>query len=403
MEESMTQLQRRAVRGAAAVAGLMLATALVGCGNFFVCQKASCTTGGGGGTTGPAGDVAYVGNNVSAIASINGYTLAKPTLTAATNSPYAIGITPTAMAVSRNNGFLYVASALTTATPVAGIYGFTVGSGGALSVLNGGFAMVSLSSVAAMDVSPDGNWLVVTTANDTTAASPVTITAYGLNTTSGMITSATPLPYGPPTGSIVSALKVAPSGQFISVALGTGGVYTFPFTTSTGLIGTPALTSFSSGGAYDVAIDSNNYLYIAATGNIFVYGVSTAGLPNASPVSSTGTPTAAGGPFSLALDGTSYLYASASDGASTPTYLIYGFSIKNGVLTPLSTATIAAPASTTRLAVDSTGAYLLAAGYDASAGLKMYSIASGTGVLTSLDTAPTGASTIVPTSLALSH
>ncbi|HEY5328507.1 MAG TPA: beta-propeller fold lactonase family protein [Acidobacteriaceae bacterium] len=396
----MTQVQRRAVRGTAVVAGLMLATSLVGCGNFFVCQKASCTTGGGG-STGPAGNVAYVGNNVSAITSINGYTLAKPTLTAATNSPYAIGVAPAAMAVSRNNGFLYVASALTTAAPVAGIYGFTVGSGGALSVLNGGFAMVSLSSVAAMDVSPDGNWLVVATANDTTAASPVTITAYGLNATSGLITSGTPLPYGPPTGSIVSALKVAPSGDFISVALGTGGVYTFPFTTSTGAIGvTPALTTFSSGGAYDVAIDSNNYLYIAATGNIFVYGVSTVGVPNQSPVSTTGTPTAAGGPFSIALDGTSYVYASAS---TTSSNLIYAFSTKNGVLSALSTATIAAPATTTKLAVDSTGAYLFAAGYDSSAGLKMYGITSGTGVLTSLDTAATGTTVAVPTSLTLSH
>jgi len=400
----MTQVQRRAVRGAAAVAGLVLATALVGCGNFFVCDKASCTGNGGGGSTGPAGNVAYVGNNISAIASINGYTLAKPTLTAATNSPYAIGVTPTAMAVSRNNGFLYVASALTTAAPVAGIYGFTIGSGGALSVLNGGFAMVSLSSVAAMDVSPDGNWLVVATANDTTAANPVTITAYGLNATSGLITSGTPLPYGPPTGSIVSALKVAPSGQFISVALGTGGVYTFPFTTSTGLIGTPAPTTFSSVGVYDVAIDSNNYLYMAATGEILAYAVSSAGASlTLTPVTATGTATEAGGPFSIALDGTSYLYASASDGASSPTNLIYAFSIKKGALTPLSTATISAPASTTKLAVDSTGAYLLAAGYDPSAGLKMYGITSGTGILTSLDTAATGTSTVVPTSLALSH
>src|SRR5665213_227967 len=98
----MAQVQRRAVRGAAMVAGLALATSLAGCGNFFVCQKASCTTNGGG-STGPAGNVAYVANNASASTSINGYTLAKSTLAVATNSPYAIGITPAAMVVSRNN------------------------------------------------------------------------------------------------------------------------------------------------------------------------------------------------------------------------------------------------------------------------------------------------------------
>ena len=392
----MTQVQRRAVRGVVAVAGMALATVLVGCGNFFVCDKASCTT--SGGTTGAAGDVAYVGNNVTASTSINGYTLAKSTLAAATSSPYAIGITPTAMVMSHANGFLYVSSALTTAAPVAGVYGFTVGTGGALSVLNGGFAMTSLTSVAAMDVSSDGNWLVVATSND--GANPVTVTAYGLNATSGLITGGTPLIYAVPTGSIVSSLKVAPSGQFISVALGQGGVETFPFNTTTGAIGAGVPTTFSSGGAYDVAIDSNNYLYIAATGEIFVYAVSTAGVPNASPVTTVGTPTAAGGPFSIALDGTSYLYASASNTSSN---LIYGFSNKSGVLTALSTATIAAPASTTKLAVDSTGAYLLAAGYDSGAGLKMYSITSGTGVLTSLDTVGTGTTIAVPTALALSH
>jgi 6-phosphogluconolactonase len=399
----MTQVQRRAIRGAAAVAGLVLATALVGCGNFFVCDKASCTSSGSGGSTGPAGNVAYVGNNVSAITNINGYTLAKPTLTATTSSPYPINLTPTAMVMSHNNGFLYVSSALTTASPVAGIYGFTVGTGGALAVLKVGNALASQTSVAAMDVSPDGNWLVVSTAND--PSNPVTITAYGLDATTGLITSGAPLPYTPPTGSIVSALKVAPSGQFISVALGTGGVYTFPFTTSTGLIGNNVVAStFNSVGVYDVAIDSNNYLYMAATGEILAYGVSSAGgALTLTAVASTGTATEAGGPFSIALDGTSYLYASASDGASTPTYLIYGFSIKNGVLTPLSTKTISAPTSTTKLAVDSTGAYLLAAGYDSSAGLKMYGITSGTGILTSLDTAATGTSTVVPTSLALSH
>jgi 6-phosphogluconolactonase (cycloisomerase 2 family) len=123
-------------------------------------------------------------------------------------------------------------------------------------------------------------------------------------------------------------------------------------------------------------------------------------VPNASPVTAAGTPTASGGPFSVALDGTSYLYASASNSSST---LIYAFSIKSGVLTALSTATIAAPATTTKLAVDSTGAYLFAAGYDASAGLKMYTITSGTGVLTSLDTAATGTSVAIPSALALSH
>jgi 6-phosphogluconolactonase len=397
----MTQVQRRAVRGMAAVTLMVLTTALTGCGAFFVCQKASCTD--NGGTTGAAGNIGYVSNNVSSVTEINGYTLAKSTLAAATGSPYSLGLTPTAMVMSHDNAYLYVASTVTAATGQSQIFGFSVGTGGALTLLNGITPLASQSTVAAMDVSPDNNWLVVTTANGlSSGANATTITAYPRVTATGLLTAATPLTYGPATSSIISSLKVAPSGQFISVALGLGGVATFPFNTSTGLISNGTITTFSPStvGAYDVAIDANNLLYMAVTGGIFVFPVSTAGVVNATPVTSGGIATASGGPFSLALDGTSYVYASASN---TSTNLIYGFSNKAGVLTALSPATIAAPSSTTKLAVDSTGAYLLAAGYDSSAGLQMFSITSGSGSLTSLGSVPTGTSLLVPTALALSH
>ncbi len=400
----MTQVQRRAVRGAAMVAGMVLATALTGCQNFFVCDKASCTTSGGG-STGAAGNIAYVANNVSSITEINGYTLAKPSLTAATGSPYSLGLTPTAMVMSHNNAFLYVASAGTTTQPTSQIFGFRVGTGGSLALINGITALASQSSVAAMDVSPDGNWLVVTTANGSASLTATTITAYPINTTTGFLNAATPLSYGVSGNAIISSLKVAPSGEFISVALGLGGVATFPFNTSTGLISNGVITTYTptTVGASDLAIDSNNLLYVAVTGGIYAYTVtvSSSSAVTLNAVTTTPIATASGGPFSIALDGTSYVYASASN--NPPSSLIYAFSNKAGVLTPLSTATIAAPASTSKLAVDSTGAYLLAAGYDSSAGLKLYSITSGTGLLTSLDTAATGTSLVVPTALALSH
>lgn len=397
----MTEVQRRAVRGTAMVAGMVLATALTGCQNFFVCNKASCTSNPSTPSE-PAGDVVYVANNVLATTNISGYTLGTK-LTATTSSPYGVTLIPSAMVVSRNNNFLYVASAVTTAAPVAGIYGFTIGTGGVLTRLNSGNALASLTSVAAMDVSPDGNWLIAATANDGLNAN--TITAYPLNTTTGL-TTGTPIVLSNltlPANSAVSALKVAPSGQFISLAVGLGGVEVCQFLTATGQIGTGSYLPFTNGGAYDVAIDSNNYLYIAVTGKIFVYGVSSTGAPNANPVTAAGIVTEAGGPFSIALDGTSYLYAGASDGATTPTYSIYAFSIKSGVLTALSPQTITAPASTTKIGVDSTGAYLLAAGYDSTAGLKLYSITSATGALTALDTAATGPTLAIPTALALSH
>jgi 6-phosphogluconolactonase len=386
----------REVVGSAAAVGLA-ALALSGC-NFFVPQTNSTGTGGTGTST---VNYAYVSNSTSGSTFINGYNLASGTLTATTNSPYSLNITPTAMAVSRNNGFLYVASAITTASPLAGIFAFSIGTGGAPAVLNGGTAVTSLTSVAAMDVSADGNWLLVASGIDN--VNQVTLTAYPLNASTGLFGAATALIYAPNPGSIVSAMKIAPSGDFITVALGTGGFITFPFNTSTGVIsaGTPISFTSSTVGAYDVAIDSSNFVYVAATGNVYVFTVSAAGVPTTTAVSTAAT--ASGGPFSVALDG-SYLYAGALDGTSKSN-LIYAFSIKSGVLTALpTTPTIASPATTTKLGVDSTGAYLLAQGYDTSAGLQLYSISSTTGVLASLDTAPTAAtSTVVPTALALTH
>jgi 6-phosphogluconolactonase (cycloisomerase 2 family) len=389
---------REVVRGTATVGLAALALLLAGC-NFFVPQtNTTTTTGGGTGTTGS--DFAYVSNSTSGSTFINGYGLSGGTLAAATSSPYSLNITPTAMAVSRNDGFLYVASALTINSPVSGIYAFSIGTGGALAVLNGGSAITSLNSVAAMDVSADGNWLLVASGIDN--INPVTLTAYPLNTSTGLFEAATPLSYAPNALSTVSAMKIAPSGDFITVALGTGGFITFPFNTSTGVIsaGTPIGFTSAAVGAYDVAIDGNNFLYVAATGNVYVFTVSTLGVPTQTPVSTIAT--AAGGPFSVAVDG-SYLYAGANNGTSN---LIYAFSTKSGVLTPLSTATIASPSTTTRLGVDSTGAYLVAQGYDSSAGLQLYSISTTTGVLTSVGTAGTADTSTtapIPSALALTH
>lgn len=390
----MKQSLRVGVRGALSAVCIAMLMALTGCSNFFLCENKPACPASGDSTTGS--NLAYVANGTSGSTYITGYTLSKSTLATATSSPYSLGITPTAMAVSRNNKFLYVSSTVSSSTGVAGIYALSIGTGGALSFVSS-TAQVSLASVAAMDVSADGNWLIVASGID--GLNPVTVTAYALNTTSGAVTAETPVIYSVSAIAAVSALRVAPSGNYFAVALGTGGIAVFPFNTSTGAISAPSTISFSSTavGAFDVAIDSANYLYIAATSNVYSFAVSSAGIPGGSAVSTT--PTASGGPFALALDGTSYLYASALSGSSN---LIYEFSTKAGVLTALSSTSIAAPTTTTKLAVDSTGAYLVAAGYDTSAGLRLYSISSA-GILASLDTAATGTTTGVSTAVALGH
>lgn len=388
------QGQVKAVRGVLSVACLGVVVLLSGCNNFFVCQKASCTD--SGSTT--SSNLVYVANGTSGQTYVAGYDVTKGTLTAATSSPFSLGITPTTMAVTQNNKYLYAAStSVSNGTSYsAGIYGWSLGTGGALSYINSGNALAGQTSVASMDVSADGQWLVVANGVD---GSQLTITPYLISTSTGQLTAYTALAYAAPTGSSVYSLKVAPSGQYIALALATGGVMVFPFNTSTGAIGAGTSITFSSGsvGAYDVAIDSNNYLFIASTGAVVSYAVSSAGVPASTQVGSYTT--ASGGPFSVVVDGTSYVYAGAQNGTSN---LIYGFSNSKGVLTALSTATIAAPATTTKLALDSTKAYLFAAGYDTSVGLRMYSIGSS-GVLSSLATAGTGTTTGIATSIAATH
>src|SRR5436309_622636 len=106
---SMRQLKRRAGAGLLAITGAGMLLSLAGCGNFFVCEnKPACPASGTG--TGGTTTVSYVygSNSASGPGYIDGYTLAKGTLTATTSGPYAVPYTPQTMAVSTNNGFLYV-------------------------------------------------------------------------------------------------------------------------------------------------------------------------------------------------------------------------------------------------------------------------------------------------------
>src|SRR6202034_4495360 len=106
------------------------------------------------------------------------------------------------------------------------------------------FAAMPLgTSVAAMDVSADGQWLIVASTYEAINANPATIQAYSLNATTGAVTVPSSAPVATTYSSnvgvpVVSAVKVAPSGQYISVALGTGSVIVFPFNATTGVIST---------------------------------------------------------------------------------------------------------------------------------------------------------------------
>ena len=143
---------------------LCVAFCLAGCGKFFVPQNSG--DGGGGGGTG-TGNYFYVGNETTD--SVGGFALGTSGMTNTSNSPYRLGVPPSAMAVTPNGKYLYVAS------EAGAIYGFSVGSNGALSLLNGGSALISSISPTALRVDPSGNWLIV--ADPTPEAAPLPVQA----------------------------------------------------------------------------------------------------------------------------------------------------------------------------------------------------------------------------------
>ncbi len=366
---------------------------LSGCGGFFQCEgKASCPNPPPCTTNCPAtgSDYAYVANPSTSANTVNGYNLSNGTLTAATSAPYSFGYQPVAMAVTPGNTFLYAVSNPNIATGY--LYGYTVATGGALNILASGQPLVTESAVS-LAVSPDGNWLFVLDANN------LTLSEYSINTTTGAVTFATTGAITPGSGTSGSTslnVAVAPSGDYVAVALGTGGIQTFAFDTTTGDLTpqNPIAPATSQIGIYAVSIDANNYLYAAATNGLAVFSVTTAGVPTA-----LKTYTAGNGPRSVAVNKAStFVYVgNKTDGT------ISGYSIgTNAALTAISGSPFTGPTSIGALAVDNTGDYLITSGYDTSKGIELFSIATS-GALTSSGTTGSGSSASVVSAIATTH
>jgi 6-phosphogluconolactonase (cycloisomerase 2 family) len=346
---------------------------LTGCAGFFPPLTTTTTT-----TTTTTGDYVYVANQTTE--TISGFAVGTGTLTAVSGSPYTLAAVPTAMVVTPSNSFLYVAAGID-------IYAYTIGTGGALTAANSGGA-VALTDVGAvsMDVSPDGQWLFALSGDGTV------IYEYAINATTGVLTAQATPSYVPASGTVApKMIKVAPSGAYVFVALGTGGDLVFPFTTSTGALGTTyqqLATGSTTTSDNAIAVDSGTtYLYIARSGaatGVAVYAIGSGGTLT----SVTGSSFAAGsGPYAVLLDSTGkYVYAAnRTDGT------VSGFAIgTGGVLTALTGSPFASGAGVTSLARDNSAKYVLAAASGGSPDLSLYSFDATT--LGKLDLTATAAS-----------
>jgi 6-phosphogluconolactonase len=396
------------LRRVSGVVVLAAAALLTGCGNFFVCEgKADCPA-----TTTPTntGDFVYVSNGTAASSDIAGYSLANGTLTAIAGADIDLGFVPIAMSVAPLNGFLYVASRA-DAVP-AGIYVYTISSAGALTPANNGNPLVDDDTISSMDISPDGNFLF--TVGTTTTLGTI-VSEYELDTSTGLFVAGNPATFLTPTTdcSIVTGvtplsqhctIKVSPNGDYVGVALGGYGFEVYPYSSAKGIPGTPGpqlSPSTSTGsGDFSLAFDKNNYVYVASTSALTSYGgLGATGAP--SPVlenaqAYTGTVAPRPRAVTLSTNG-SYVYT-ANEGNGT----ISGFSLSGaGVMTPL--GAVPGPTSVSALGADSSGKYLVAAGYNAINGVQVFNITS-TGALSSAGSVDgTGVDLTVPTVMALSH
>jgi 6-phosphogluconolactonase (cycloisomerase 2 family) len=372
---------------------LLSLTALTGCNGFFVYPGSSSST------TSSSNDFVYVSNSASGSNYINGYSVSGGSLVATTGSPYSLGFIPSAMVVTEANTYLYVASSAAL-SGVGEIYGYSIGTGGTLTILNSSLGLEAENS-SALDVSPDGQWLFSLNSDG------LTMEEYKINTSTGFLTAEGNYPITGVAGGVVTpnALKIAPSGNYIAAALGTGGVDVFAFNTTTGVASSsaavlPPVTTAS--GFYAVAIDASNNLYIAGTSGLVVYTVAanSSGSVTATLASSTNGYTLGTGNVSVSINKSSgYVFAGSENGGTSST--IYSYAIgSGGALTAVGTYN--APTDVAALGYDNTGDYLLAAGYSSTSGTQLFTIGSG-GALTSTGSTGDGSTTTIPTVLAATH
>ena len=392
-----TAARRIAARGCAALS-LSVVFFLAGCHNFFVCEKASCPS---SGTT--TGDWVYVSNAAAGSTDVAAYDIGSGALTTISGSPFNLGFAPVALNVSPSNGFLYAATPAGATNP--GIYLWSINSStGALTKANSGNVLVNIQA-ASMDISPDGNYLF---AVDVAATA---LTEYKITTSSGLLQLVTsfPLPAAtcsPITSPVVSqscTVTVAPSGQFVLASLGTAGTVIYPYTSASGITTTSPITIPSGStqanpsGDFSVALDKNNFAYIARTAALAVYSLDSSG--NAT-LKSTATYDSTAIPRSVVLGTSNNFVYTANIGEGD----ISGYGIgSTGALTTIAGQPFTGPANVSAIGADRSGKYMVAAGYNGTSGFQLFSISSTTGALTLVTSAGTGTSADFPAVLALTH
>jgi 6-phosphogluconolactonase len=373
---------------------LALSLILSGCKDFWDLPSGSSGSGGTTPTTLSSG-VFYVLNQTTS--QIAGYSISSGTLTAVSGSPYTLSAAPSSIAMASSGGFLYIGT-------INGIYLYTIGSGGVLSLANNNNP-VSSDIASAMVIS--GSWLVDAFL---TASGSVQLDAIPINSSTGVYSG----PGGTPpyqsfsvANATVKQMVLSPDGKNLFVALGTGGTIVVPFTSGNSNPLASSATTIgvlnSGGSAQSVAVDpSNRVFYVGETlanssansGGLRVFNYTSLG---GTLTQASGSPIASGGlsPNAiLPIASGEYVYVANGQGnAANGNVTWFPITASGTTYTIASGSSIATGVYPDGLAEDSEGNFVLAvsSGGSTSSGnpdLDAYTMSSG--ALTSAIAKPTG-------------
>lgn len=360
--------------------------ALAGCGQFFPPLSS-----GSGGSGSSSGDYLYVGNLGTDPLSIAGFSIGSSALSVISGAPWTVDLEPTAMAVTPSDAYLYVGSA------AGGIYVYTIGSDGAITLGNSGGPVATGVSPAVLRVDPTGKWLL--------GASAFAGQAYVYQIgTGGTLTAISSSVVTLNSSTPATDLEITPSGDYVYVSCGTAGIYTMSFDTGTGALAqVNSVLSPKSSGAADMGLaiaPSGGFLFAAetVTGGVRVLSIGTNGVLTETSGSPYSTNT---GAWAVLVDSSgSYVYV-ANRTAGT----VSGFLLTNsGALTAISGSPFTTGTLPVALVEDKSDAYVGVVCAGGSPDLQVFGISTSTpGALTAFATAKTGTDPSEASSVAATH
>ena len=366
---------------------------LSGCGKFFPPIPPPCTT-----NCTTSNNFLYVANAATSAHSVAGFTItgtnASPSLNVAPNSPYNVGIIPSALAITPNNKFMYVASA------AGGIYLYVINSDGSITLQNNSSPVGINVLPQAIQVDTTGSWLIVT--NVSSAGIKATITVFSIDANTGLLTaSGNPLVLG--TAGATNQMLIAPNNQNVYISLTTSGVESLTFDASSGALadqgnlGTLGANHADLGLASD---PSSKYLFVTETASpgLRVLAIQTSGALT----EVTGSPFQTGaGPAAVLVESSgSYVYVANKTDNTISGFILPG----NGTLTAISGSPYATGTTPVSLAEDNAKAHLAVACQGGNHDLELYSFDATTGgKLDSVAHSPTGADPTTPIAVVATH